>query len=96
MWLPAALGKFEKQIETNNSPEGWIYGTKVNYVYNYMLCNPLQMTYADFAMFALVDVLNDQLSEMVTKYPHLLKLYETVKSQPNIAKWLASRPTTSH
>ena len=53
------------------------------------------MTYADFAVYVLMDVLKDHVEGILEKFPSLKKIFTAVGEQPNIQKWLAARPVTA-
>ena len=79
--LPFYLGCLEKSITTNGAPEGWLFGKKITYV-------DLKLAMStDF----IVTMFNDKICE---SYPGVLKLKESVFSQPRIAKWIKERPQT--
>lgn len=82
--LPEFLGILEKRITKNESPDGWIYGSKVTYV---DMC--IVLTLGFIAMM-------DPNSDILEKYPAISKLKATVESLPNIAKWIQERPKTHH
>ena len=54
-----------------------------------------QMSYADILFFGTVDaLLKDEKLAMLDKYPLLKDLFNNVKSQSGIQKWLKERPVT--
>ena len=79
--LPKYLGILDKQIKSNSSPEGWIYGTK--------------LTYIDLRVALITDiVVTIGAANALDAYPDLAKLKATVEALPNIAKWIEERPKT--
>ena len=79
--FPKFLGIFENLINTNGTPEGWIYGSKV--------------TYADLALYNILDWVKD-IPNIFDKYPGIQKMRKSVEELPNVAKWIATRPKTEH
>lgn len=79
--FPKFLGIFEKLINSNGSPDGWLYGESV--------------TYADLTMYIIFDLVK-QTPNALDKYPNIEKNMASVATLPNIAKWLAERPVTQH
>ena len=98
MAVPFVLSKFEKKALTNDCPEGWIRSNMVSRPILQTLFSIFsnQVTYADFAIFALLDILKDHVPNITTMCPALNKTYQAVSQLSNIAKWLASRPQTPH
>ena len=78
--LPEFLKIIEKRI--SDSPSGWIYGSKITYIDLYIAITSF--------IVAMVD------PGMVSGYPAVSKLKETVESLPGIAKWIQERPKTHH
>ena len=77
--FPKFLGIFEKLINTNDTPEGWVYGSKV--------------TYADFSLYNAFEWLMD-VPNVFDKYPGIQKMRKSVEELPKIAKWIDTRPKT--
>ena len=86
--FPKFMGIFEKLINANGTPEGWVYGSKV--------------TYADFTLYNIFDwVIFDWVKDVpnlfdIVKYPGLQKMRKSVAELPNVAKWIATRPKTDY
>ena len=61
------------------------------------LCCLLQLTVADIAFFNIQDRVSTKIGDCtaIKDYPDLLKLIENVKTEPNIKKWLETRPNTA-
>ena len=76
--FPKFWGSFEKLINANNAPEGWIYGSKV--------------THADFALYNIFDYVKN-VPNLFDNYPGIRKMMKSVEELPSIAKWIATRPT---
>ena len=57
---------------------------------------PPQVTYADFAIAVMLDTLAQFKPELVSLFAALAKLKKSVEELPNIAKWIANRPDTTH
>lgn len=109
-YLPATLKKLEETIMKNGSEKGWIVGQKVSeyshadmkYIHfihcksflSYIPC--LQVTYADLAIAVLLDALSKYKPEILVVFSSLTKLKKSVEELPNIEKWIANRPDTSH
>ena len=74
------LGIMEKKIVENGSPEGWTYGSKV--------------TYPDFCLTVVVDMIIKTGLSSLESYPAILKLKASTEALPNIAKWIKERPKT--
>ncbi len=55
-----------------------------------------QATYADLAVAVLLDTLSKYKPEILAAFPALKKLKSRVESLPNIAKWIAKRPESTH
>ena len=53
-----------------------------------------QVTYADFAVFTVLDALKTRLPEICDHFPNLKIMCDSVSSLPAIQKWLESRPQT--
>ena len=79
--IPRYFGTLEKRIVANNSPDGWIFRTKV--------------TYIDFSLALTTEVVKMMLGENVLDdYAAIKKLTDSVNALPNIAKWINERPQT--
>ncbi len=74
------LGIMEKKIINNGTPEGWTYGSKV--------------TYPDFCLTVVVDMIIKSGLSALESYPAVLKLKASVEALPKIAKWIKERPKT--
>ena len=79
--MPKYLGLFESILTKNNSPDGWLFGSKV--------------TYVDLAFYDLMCWLGEGYSAVIDKYPAIRKNMAAVEALPNIAKWLKERPQTA-
>ena len=79
--FPKFMGIFEKLINANGTPEGWVYGSKV--------------TYADLTLYNVFDWVKD-VPNLFDKYPGIQKMRKSVAELPNVAKWIATRPKTDH
>ena len=85
--VPQRLKRINKYIEDNGSPEGFVKGN--------------QLTYADFFIhFLFCDVLthvypDQEQQQEASKYPAVGRLCKMVHNQPNIKKYLDSRPTSN-
>ena len=53
------------------------------------------MTYADFAIYVLMDVLKDHVQGILEKFPSVKKIFIAVGEQPTISECLAVRPATT-
>ena len=82
--IPMSFGALERLAASNTAcAEGWFHGSKVSYV--------------DFFFTHIVEYIMEHASpNAVDDYPALKKLTESVKSLPNIAKWIKERPQTPH
>ena len=52
------------------------------------------LTWADLHLFAGIDILRADDLELLDQYPKMKNLIERIETEPNIAKWLQSRPKT--
>lgn len=75
---PKYLGVLEKQIKKNDSPEGWLFGSKV--------------TYVDLRLPRIIGVVKKMSSSLLDNYPGVAALDSKVLALPKIAKWIAERP----
>ena len=80
--IPEFLGILEKRITDNESPEGWICGSKV--------------TYVDMSVVLTTGILVMIDPNILEGYPAISKLKAEVESLPKIAKWIQERPKTHH
>ena len=75
--VPSRLPFFEKRSSTNES--GWLYDGK--------------LTWADLAFYLSATSMHGwMLPDVLKQYPGLQRLYASVESLPNIAKWIKERP----
>lgn len=74
------LGIMEKKITNNGTAEGWTYGSKV--------------TYPDFCLTVVADMIIKSGLSTLESYPAVLKLKASVEALPKIAKWIKERPKT--
>ena len=72
--VPRYWSIIEKMIQNNNSDAGWIYGEKP--------------TYADFAVYGLLEYVPVLYPNLLDTYPGVAKLKKAVEALPNIAKYL--------
>lgn len=76
---PRVFGKLEKLIAVNDSPNGWILGSKVSYV--------------DFRIYTTAAMIKDLLGvDIFEGYPAIKHLSKSVEELPNIATWIKERP----
>ena len=54
-----------------------------------------EMTWADLVFAALLDRVDDKRDQILASSPRLKAIDEAVRSHPNIANWIVTRPTTS-
>ena len=80
--IPKFLGIIERMIIENKSEADWIYGNSV--------------TYADLCLAVQADEILEKILAMGSTFPNVKKCVESVKSLPNIAKWLEKRPATEY
>ena len=78
--VPFKLPFFEKRASTNEN--GWLYNGK--------------LTWADLSFYLSATWLLPAVPEALKAYPGLQKLYASVESLPNIAKWLKERPDNDY
>ena len=80
--IPAALANIEKFAAGNK--DGWLVGSK--------------LTYGDLCVFNTLDFLSAciHLPTILDKFPALSQLKKNVENQPNIAKWIQTRPQTPY
>ena len=78
--IPRYLGALEKRAMANNSMFGYIHGNKV--------------TYADLAIFVVVEFVEQMFPAAMDKFPALKKLSASVGKLPKISEWLQKRPTS--
>ena len=79
--FPKFMVIFEKLINANGTPEGWVYGSKA--------------TYADFTLYNIFEWVKD-VPNLFDKYPGIKKLRKSVAELPNVAKWISTRPKTDY
>ena len=77
--FPRYLGPLSKLVTDNSS--GWILGPK--------------LTWADLKVAIAIDMVGSQYPEVLTNFPTLAKLKDTVWKLPNIAKWVTERPESA-
>jgi len=81
--MPRYLGTLEKRVTENNSPDGWLYGTKV--------------TYADLLACVQFGLMEELIwPGMLDNYPAMKKLKTSVENLPAIAKWIKERPQSKY
>ena len=56
----------------------------------------LKVTYADFAVYVLLETLEADSPSLLDNFPSLNKLKNSVQKLPNIDKWLKNRPVTPY
>ena len=56
----------------------------------------LQVTYADFAVYVLIECILPDAPNLLDHFPHLSKLMETVEGLDKIKEWIQTRPETPH
>ena len=78
--VPSKFPFFEKRASTNKN--GWLYNGK--------------LTWADLSFYLSATWLLPAVPEAFKPYPGLQKLYASVESLPNIAKWLKERPDNDY
>ena len=54
------------------------------------------MTYADFAVYVLLEPAVSDTPTLLDRFPTLAKLKTSVEQLPNIAKWLKERPESPY
>ena len=74
--IPSKLPFFEKRSSTNEN--GWLYNGK--------------LTWADLAFYLSATWMLPAVPDVLKQYPGLQRLYASVESLPNIAKWIKERP----
>ena len=74
--IPSKLPFFEKCACTNDN--GWLFNGK--------------LTWADFAFYLSASWMLPAVPDILDPYPGLKRLYASVESLPNIAKWIKERP----
>merc|ERR1712110_161800 len=52
------------------------------------------LTWADLHLFAGIDILRADDLDLLDQYPKMKNMIERIETEPNIAKWLQSRPKT--
>ena len=52
------------------------------------------LTWADLHLFAGIDIIRADDLELLDKCPKIKNLIERIETEPNISKWLQSRPKT--
>ena len=57
---------------------------------------PLQVTYADMAVYVLMECLVTQAPNILGTFPWISKLMEGVEKLEAIRAWIQSRPETEH
>ena len=57
---------------------------------------PLKVTYADFAVYVLLETLEADSPSLLDNFPSLNKLKNSVQKLPNIDKWIKNRPLTPY
>jgi len=77
--LPHSFKIFDTKLHSTNT--GYLIGKS--------------LTWADLAFFDAIDKTYDQQPNVFKHYPAIEKHHNLIKSVPNVAKWLASRPVTS-
>ena len=78
--VPSKYKIFEKRASTNEN--GWLYNGK--------------LTWADLSFYLSATWLLPVAPDALKAYPGLQKLYASVESLPNIAKWLKERPDNDY
>lgn len=84
--VPQRLKMINKYIEDNGSSEGFVNGKQLTYVdffIHFLFCDVLTHVYPD-----------QEQQQEARKYPAVSRLCKTVYNQPNIKKYLDSRPTS--
>lgn len=76
--IPRFLSTLETRASANNCVYGWIWGANV--------------TYADLALYIVLQFDKRLIPTVLDSYPALKKLHDSVEALPNIAKWLKERP----
>ena len=56
----------------------------------------MKVTYADFAVYVLLEALEADSPSLLDNFPSLNKLKNSVQKLPNIDKWLKKRPVTPY
>ena len=56
----------------------------------------LELSWVDIQAYQLLDNLKNYFGINLTDYPELQRLYNEVATQPNIKRWLETRPKTEH
>ena len=56
----------------------------------------MKVTYADFAVYVLLETLEADSPSLLDNFPSLNKLKNSVQKLPNIDKWLKKRPVTPY
>jgi len=90
------LKTLEDYIQPNFTKHGVVYGTKVS-MHNWILWSlffKLQLTWADIGIYLFIDNLAEYFEFKISanQFPCLNKLHTSVAEQPNIKKWLETRP----
>lgn len=92
------MKKYSETIVKNES--GWMVGKNVSQPSMFkteVTAYPhLQVTYADLAITVLLDALAKYKPELLAAFPALGQLKTSVETLPNITKWMARRPDSSH
>jgi len=78
--IPTALPALEKFAAANKEKPGVFVGGK--------------MTIADIHFFAIIDVLQTKVPDVLSTYPTLKKIFDGVAAFPKIAEYLKKRPQT--
>ncbi len=77
---PKHLANIEKLIT--------LYGSNGHSVGN-------SVTWADLHMFDVTGIIHSKDAHVLEKFPHILKVRQTVESHPKVAAWLKARPESS-
>lgn len=89
--------KLQNEQAPNNFKifEAKIFETKLSETNTHYLIGK-SLTWADLYLVYIVETLisNDVIKQSLENYPELKKHYETIRTLPNIDKWLKSRPVT--
>jgi len=78
--IPGSLPNLEKFAAANKEKAGYFVGSK--------------LTLADIHLFSIVELLKQSAPEILSKFPALKKVFDTVEANPKIAEYIKKRPET--